>query len=308
MNLKQIEAFVKIADNCSFSQTAKEMYLTQPTVSAAIKTLEDELDIPLFIRSTKGVELTECGKQIYLQARQMLEASDAIMSICRKNTGEKIQNDELVIAASTIPAQFILPDLMADFSTLYPNVQFRVTVSDSEQVVNDIEYHKADIGLCGTRPEGKCFISIPFYRDELVAVVPDTEKFRRLGNIPVTEWIADESLILREDGSGTKAETLTYLESTGLMQKDLNIAVRMGNTNAILHAVRRGIGVSVVSKLAAADDVRAGHILQYPLSEQGVSRYIYIIYNSVYPRKEKIRRFINIVKQKYNVSAASGKR
>ena len=84
MNLKQIEAFVKVANNRSFSQTAKELYLTQPTISAHISALEEELGVQLFVRTTKGVRVTEEGKKLYLYARQMTELEENIKTLFQK--------------------------------------------------------------------------------------------------------------------------------------------------------------------------------------------------------------------------------
>ncbi len=300
MNLKQIEAFVKIANNNSFSLTAQEMYLTQPTISSAIKSLEDELGMTLFIRNPKGVELTEDGKQIYLYAKQMYESSKAILKISRTGSEKSSVSNELIISASSIPAQFLLPEIMADFNETYPETRFRVNISDSEQVFYDIENHLADIGFCGTEPKGKSFVSVPFCRDELVVITPNNSKYSALKGTPAIEWAVKEPLILREDGSGTKTEALMYLISKGISPSGLNTAIKMGSSNAIIRAVRKGLGISFISKLAAADEVNAGHILQFPLDENGVFRKIYIVYNAAFPRTETVRRFFRMVKDKYS--------
>ncbi|MBF1017222.1 MAG: LysR family transcriptional regulator, partial [Lachnospiraceae bacterium] len=106
MNLKQIEAFVKVANNRSFSQTAKELYLTQPTISAHISALEEELGVQLFVRTTKGVRVTEEGKKLYLYARQMTELEENIKTLFQKRGEDEASSQQVVIAASTIPAQY----------------------------------------------------------------------------------------------------------------------------------------------------------------------------------------------------------
>ena len=108
MNLKQIEAFVKVANNRSFSQTAKELYLTQPTISAHISALEEELGVQLFVRTTKGVRVTEEGKKLYLYARQMTELEENIKTLFQKRGEDEASSQQVVIAASTIPAQYLV--------------------------------------------------------------------------------------------------------------------------------------------------------------------------------------------------------
>ncbi|MBO6163916.1 MAG: LysR family transcriptional regulator [Lachnospiraceae bacterium] len=299
MNLKQIEAFIKIANNQSFSKTAREMYLTQPTVSAAIKNLEDELGITLFVRNTRGVELTEGGKQIYLYAKQMCEAASAIQMISKDRSQKEQISHELVISASTIPAQYLLPELMARFSSRYPETQFRVSVSDSANVARDIETHKAVIGMCGTVPEGRNYTCIPFYQDELVVITPNTEAFRNRVGQPVASWIREESLILREEGSGTRTEAIRFLRDAGIPEEELNVTARIGNTGAILHAVKKGLGVTILSRLAAEEEEAAGRVLLFPISKEGSMRSIYIIYNAMFPQTESVKRFVLFAKKYY---------
>ena len=108
MNLKQLEAFIKVSDSKSFSKAAQELYLTQPTVSAHIQTLEKELKVRLFVRNTKTVKLSEDGKTLYQYARQMIELEQEIQSMFSKAAEQKERC--ITIATSTIPAQYILPE------------------------------------------------------------------------------------------------------------------------------------------------------------------------------------------------------
>ena len=110
MNLKQLEAFIKVSDSKSFSKAAQELYLTQPTVSAHIQTLEKELKVRLFVRNTKTVKLSEDGKTLYQYARQMIELEQEIQSMFSKAAEQKERC--ITIATSTIPAQYILPDIL----------------------------------------------------------------------------------------------------------------------------------------------------------------------------------------------------
>ena len=114
MNLKQLEAFVEVAESGSFSKAAKRLFLTQPTVSAHILALEKELDIRLFVRNTKEVCLTEEGQRLYFYARQMADLQYKIKEeFGHRKTEEK---QCIAIAASTVPAQYLLPELLAKFN------------------------------------------------------------------------------------------------------------------------------------------------------------------------------------------------
>lgn len=301
MNLRQIEAFVKIANNGSFSKTAKELYLTQPTVSAYVNSLETELGVKLFNRTTKEVSLTEQGSSVYLFAREILEATSQIYDICGKKKNIK-NNREILISASTIPAQYLLPGILADYSQIYPDVRFNVSESDSENVVRDIENHKADIGFTGTMLSRKNCRYIPFYKDELVVIAPNKDRFRIMKERSKDlGWIRHEALILRESGSGTRQEAMKALEKLGIRTDSLNIVGSFANTEAILRSVISGMGCAVVSKLAAQSCIDREELLAFPISPGGAYRDIYMVLNSVHPVAENTEQLMAIARESYGL-------
>lgn len=174
MNLRQLEAFIKVSDSKSFSKAAQELYLTQPTVSAHIQTLEKELKVRLFVRNTKTVKLSEDGKTLYQYARQMIELEQEIQSMFSKAAEQKERC--ITIATSTIPAQYILPDILVKFRERFPKEQFRIVESDSSTVIEQVASHLVDIGFSGTVIEKANCKYIPFYQDDLVVIMPNTER------------------------------------------------------------------------------------------------------------------------------------
>ncbi len=297
MNLNQLEAFVKIANNNSFSQTAKELYLTQPTVSAYISNLEKELGVKLFSRSTKEVVLTEAGQKIYIYARGMLELADKI-----QNTTAPAERDggQLIISASSIPGRYLLPDILAHFCRRYPNAEFRVHETDSIGVVEDIREGRSDIGFAGTAVRGKNVSFFPFYEDELVVAVPNTEKYRELSNkTDDMSWLRDENWIMREKGSGTLKETLKLLKKIGISHDHLHVVASFSNTGAILMSVRNRTGIAVVSRLAAETYIENKELLAIPLHAEGAYRKINIVYSTDYLQSSLCKKMIQLVKELY---------
>lgn len=176
MNLRQLEAFIKVSDSKSFSKAAQELYLTQPTVSAHIQTLEKELKVRLFVRNTKTVKLSEDGKTLYQYARQMIELEQEIQSMFSKAAEQKERC--ITIATSTIPAQYILPDILVKFRERFPKEQFRIVESDSSTVIEQVASHLVDIGFSGTVIEKANCKYIPFYQDDLVVIMPNTKEYQ----------------------------------------------------------------------------------------------------------------------------------
>lgn len=300
MNLKQLEAFVKVAETKSFSAAARQLYLTQPTVSAHIASLERELNACLLVRSTKGVALSEAGKELYAYAGQMLELEQKI----RERFGLRVGNrgSVLRIAASTIPSQYLLPGIMAAFREEYPREQLKVMETDSAGVVDMILSHKADVGFTGTVLEkGNC-IYLPFYQDELVIITPASERFIRRKGRDISSWIREEPLILREEGSGTRTETARILSRMGIDMSEFRVAAVMENQETIKRSVRSGMGISILSRLAAEDDVRAGKLLEFPLGEEGGSRAVNLVFDAAYPVLTAADKLIRKVKEMYHTA------
>lgn len=301
MNLKQLEAFVQVAEGGSFSKAARELYLTQPTISAHISSLEKELNVRLFVRNTKEVSLSDNGKDLYKYAKQMVDLQGKIEEHfgMKKDSGKHC----ITIAASTIPAQYLLPKVLMCFNEKYPEEQFKIKETDSAQVVTQIVDCMADVGFTGTVLEKKHCKYIPFYKDELVIIAPNTEKYRRFQEECPNDisWLKREHVIMREEGSGTRKEAEKQLRSAGVNMVDLEIIASIENQETIKKSVRQGIGVSILSRLAATDEAKAGQMLIFPIPGADEGRDINVVYNRNYQLSRSAKRFIKIVKEVYEV-------
>lgn len=301
MNLKQLEAFVQVAEGGSFSKAAKELFLTQPTISSHISSLERELNARLFVRNTKEVSLSEDGIKLYKYAKQMLDLQREIEVTFGMD--EEGESHTVTIAASTIPAQYLLPEVLTRFSERYPQEQIRIQETDSSKVVMQIVDHRVDIGFTGTVLEKKHCKYIPFYKDELVIITPNTPKYQELaqGNKEDISWIKKEHVIMREEGSGTRKEAELQLKGAGVKFAGLDIIASIENQETIKKSVRQGMGISVLSKLATADEVANGEILAFPIPNSDEGRDINLVYNKNYQMTRSAERFIKVVKEVYNI-------
>ena len=301
MNLKQLEAFVQVAEGGSFSKAAKKLYLTQPTISAHVAALEKELNVRLFVRNTKEVSLSEDGKDLYKYARQMVDLEKKIDE--RFGTREEGGKHCITIAASTIPAQYLLPKVLMRFNEKYPEEQLKIMETDSAKVVTQIVEHMADVGFTGTVLEKKHCKYMPFYKDELVIITPNTEKYQKLKDHMTDDisWLLEEHVILREEGSGTRKEAEKQLKQAGVDLSDLDIIASIENQETIKKSVRQGMGISILSKLATADEAEAGYVLAFPIPKADKGRDINLVYNKNYQFSRSAERFIKVVKEVYPV-------
>lgn len=299
MNLKQLEAFVKVAEDGSFSKAAKALFLTQPTISAHISSLEKELNARLFVRNTKEVSLSEDGKELYQYASQMVELEKKIEEVFSEESRKDTRC--ITIASSTIPAQYILPGILTSFNEKFPTEQFKVMEMDSSKVIEMVVGHMADIGFTGTVLEKKHCKYIPFYNDELVLITPNNEKFQAYAANPENlDWLRVEGMIMREEGSGTRKEAEKLLKSIGIAAEELNVVATIENAEAIKRSVRSGMGVTVISRLAAQEEIETGYVLEFKLAPGGGGRDLNIVYNKNYHLSASAERFLKTVKKMYS--------
>ena len=300
MNLKQLEAFVQVAEGGSFSKAAKQLFLTQPTISAHISSLEKELNARFFVRNTKEVKLSDDGKELYRYARQMIDLQKKIEE--RFETGKSESKHLITIAASTIPAQYLLPEILMKFNERYPKEQVKLLETDSSQVVTKIIDHMVDVGFTGTVLEKKHCKYIPFYKDELIVITPNTEKYQVLHqNIEDISWISGECLIMREEGSGTRKEAGKQLRNAGINLDKLKIIASIENQETIKKSVKQGMGISIISRLAAEEEAKSGDLLTFPTPKADQGRDINLVYNKNYQMSKSAERFIKVVKEVYGI-------
>lgn len=302
MNLKQLEAFVKVVETGSFSKAAKELYLTQPTVSAHISALEKELKVRLFIRNTKEVTMSEAGQELYKYARQIFELECQIEKHFNVR-GKNRSGHSITIAASTIPAQYLLPDVLMEFKKRYPDEQFKLVEADSSEVVAQIVNGLADVGFTGTVLEKKYCRYIPFYKDKLAVITPNTEKYQALSESGQEDisWIKDEHIILREEGSGTRKEAQKQLRRAGIEPEELDIIASIDNQETIKRSVRQGMGISILSRLATEEEVKNGYMLEFQIPKSDDGRDINFVYNKNTPLTANVERFIKIIREIYGI-------
>lgn len=301
MNLKQLEAFVQVAEGGSFSKAAKELYLTQPTISAHIAVLEKELSVRLFVRNTKEVSLSEDGRELYKYAKQIADLEKKI----EERFGAKKDNGKqcITIAASTIPAQYLLPKVLMRFNEKYPEEQLKLIETDSSKVVMQIVDHMVDVGFTGTVLEKKHCKYIPFYKDELAIITPNTEKYRMLKEGPCDDikWVQSEHVLMREEGSGTRKEAEKQLKHAGIDVAGLDIIASIENQETIKKSVRQGMGITILSKLAAQDETSEGQVLSFPIPGADEGRDINLVYNKNCQLSRSAERFIRVVKEVYKI-------
>lgn len=290
MDFKQLEAFVAVVREGSFSKAGEKLFLTQPTISAHIKNLETELNVKLVNRTTKTAMATQQGKQLFTYATAMLELREnAVLHITpKKNDANAI----IRIAASSVPSQYILPNVISAFCAQNPGVSFKIINTDSCLVSTCVLENEAELGVAGTKLEINELTYTQFATDELVLLAKNTQQMQALAKRGVTDKdLLSLGFIKRKAQSGTRREFEQFLHSVGITDTKIKTVAELEDTESIKRMVANGVGVSVVSARAAQDYCERGLTLVLPMQTKTIIRNFYTVKRKNAPISAACKKF-----------------
>ncbi len=291
MELKQLRSFCAVVQYRSFTRAAEKLYLSQPTVSTHVRQLEEEFGSRLIVRTTKSIEVTPRGQELYACACGIVNLQDDLIRSW-SDEEEKI----IRIGASTIPSAYILPQILPAFRREHPAPQFHVFQSDSEGIAEGLLTGAFDVGLIGARLHEEALELTPFYEDRMVLITPVNDRFRCLAQRGVTiEDICREPILLREKGSGSKKCISGYFQQMGVEESALTVTARLNDQESIKNLVAGGLGVSIISEKAAEDARNAGRLLTFQLPGSGARRRLYAACRRGTPVNRQTRQFMDFV-------------
>ena len=292
MDLRRLEVFAKVAELGSFSRAAQALFLTQPTVSEHVRALEDELGVPLLDRLGRGATPTPAGQLLLGYARRILvlarEARQAIDQYQGRMRGE------LVVGGSTIPGEYVLPTLIGQFKTKYPDISISLLIGDSREIDHWVDEGRVEVGVMGAAPGLRTVEAKKLMSDELVVVVAGDHPWAGRKSVTVAE-LQEAPLILRERGSGSREAMERALGDLSLGLSHFRVVGEMGSTQAIKQAVRSGVGVSLISKRAVEDECRAGLLFCLRLHDLKIARSFYLVTNRERTRSPLAQAFVEFV-------------
>jgi len=300
INLKQLEAFVATAEFSSFTKASEELFLTQSTVSSHISALESTLGIRLIQRSARQrVALTKEGELVYREAREILDRCQALQDL--KN---QTQENRLVIGASSVPGQCLMPEIMGDFLSVSPDCHYVQLRGDSIRIHQYLAQGKANLGFVGMAANPKEYHYHPVAEDRLVLITANREPYQTMHRNGTSglELLA-MPMILREKNSGTRQEMEQYLRSCQIDPESLNVIAQIDNPEAIRSSVSRGLGVSVMSVLAAREYLFSERLLSFELGNQGAFRKIYLTWRKDALLSAAEQKFLEFIKSRPMITA-----
>ena len=259
MQLSQVEAFLEIARVGNISRASVSLFVTQPALTARLQSLEAELSQRLFVRSRRGMQLTDAGRTFLPYAERAIAAlrsgGEAVAAVGVGTAGE------LNIGAAPAVSTYVLPALLDRFVRDYPGVRLLVRTGHSEEIVDMVLRSEVQIGLVRELLDGRV-VSRPLYEDELVLVVNRGHSFAARGTVPL-EWLAGERLIFFD-------RTSSYYDLTNAMFREAGVtprgAIELDNIDAAKKMVEQGLGVALLPNTAITQEVERGALRRVGLT------------------------------------------
>lgn len=281
ITLRQLEVFAEVLKSGSTTQASQKLALSQSAVSAALADLEGQLGVQLFDRVGKRLVINEHGRLLYPRVVGLLEQAGEVEQLFREDKGAI-----RVYASSTI-GNYILPEMIARYRRDFPSLPLEMSVGNSQDVINAVADFRVDIGLIEGPSHMTELVTEPWLEDELVVFAAPSAP---LLSQPVTlESLAAQQWILREKGSGTR-EIVDYLLLSHLPQ--FHLGMELGNSEAIKHAVRHGLGISCLSRRVIEEQLESGSLVEVAVPLPRLVRTLYRIHHRQKHISKALQRFL----------------
>lgn len=269
MDVRHLLTFCTVVDRGSFSGAAEDLGISQPAVSAQIRSLEERLGQRLLDRNGRRVTLTEAGLVLEVHARRMV-ALEADLEREMGEVGARIAG-RLLVGSSTGPGEVLLPRLLGAFRSEHPDVTVSLVVHDTQTICDRVLDGELELGIVGADRPQRGLEFAPFLRDELVVIVGKDHPLAGRRSIALEE-LAAEPLLMQQQGSGVRAVLEGALRAAGIRLQDLHVEMELGLQQSVKAAVLDGLGITVISRLAVAAEVADGLLVALPIEGHELAR------------------------------------
>lgn len=287
MDLYQLETFLAVAQEKSFSRAAQRLHRTQSAISQTISRLEEELGETLFDRSSRDGTLTDAGRLLVEYAEELLnlrsEAHDALAELRQLHQGK------LVIAANEFTVLCLLP-VLNEFHRLHPTIKIQVQRSLASQIQRLVVNHNVEFGVLSFKPDDEQLSSTIFYKDELVFVVYPSHPLASAKNVSIRD-LGAESFIAHNVLSPYRVKVIDAFKES---KTALNMNVELPTLESIKEFVRLGSGVALVPRITVDAELRRGDLVEVPVNELRLDRQLRIVSREGAPMSHAGKAFLKV--------------
>ncbi|MBD7915244.1 LysR family transcriptional regulator [Clostridium sp. Sa3CUN1] len=293
MNFRKLKIFYETAIHLNMTRVAKDMYISQPSISQSINELEAELGAKLFDRIGKKLFLTHEGEVFFNYTRRILNLYDEGFKTIRDfNLNEK---GKIVIGASTTIGIYILPEIIKEFSSKYKDIEISLIIENTKNIEKLILENKVDFAYVEGDVHSEEIKKEIIWKDELVFICGDKNDLRNYRSIE-GRTLENQKLIMREEGSGTREHTELFLKKNKIK---FTTFLELGNTEAIKKIVEANLGIGCLSYRVVEDKVKSGELFMFRLLEGKIERDLYIISHNDKFISNNMKTFIEYTKDFY---------
>jgi len=299
LDLDSLTVFLTIAEHGSFSEAGRRLNLSQSAVSQIIQGLERDLGVELFNRQSKHIRLTEAGQMLRPMAAELLNNARRVSETMASMHGEVA--GEMNIGCSTTSGKYLLPGIILRFRKIHPKMRINILVTSRDSIFKKLLSGDIPIGVSSKWIEHKELEYHEFFLDDVILIVPADHIWAKYGRI-FPDDLLDEPIIMREEGAGTYEVLVSGLQACDISIDMLNIAMTLGNAEAIEIAVEEGIGVSFISRLAARRGLELGRVVEVKVEGMVLKRSLYMIRSRRIALTKSQSEFWNFVREGIHLS------
>lgn len=291
---RRLQVFHAVAKQLSFTKAAEVLFMTQPAVTFQIKQLEEHFNTRLFDRGHGRISLTPAGDLVLVYAEKILGLSGEMDVRLAEMTGEI--GGSLLVGASTTIAEFLLPRILGEFKSKYPNVRPRLVVGNSETIETRVAEHTLDIGFIESASHQPNLQTEVCCEDEMQVICSPKFPLARLKEI-LPQQLVDHPFVSREPGSGTREFTEMYLQKHGIDVDHLVPVMELGSPLAVLEVVETGLGYAIASRSSVINSLRLGDLVSIPLKPR-LTRKLSMVYPKEKFRSRLVTAFVTFATEK----------
>lgn len=296
MNINLLKAFISVADSGSFSQAAKQLYVSQPALSQSIKQLETHFTVDLIKRTSHSFTLTEAGKLLYSHAVNVVALTEMMESDMKalRNSFD----DKLLVGATSVIGGYAVPCSIFIFKRKFPDAAIKLMLGNRRQILDQLQNDSMDIAVVeGEKPDDQ-FMSSEIHTEEMVVVAPANETWKNHAPLDRNELLT-VPLIMREEGSATKWAVEQGFCQAGISLQNLNIIMELNSVDSIKAAVEAGHGISILPRVAVKKELFTKALFPLHIEDLSFVQPIHLVYKR---KKQRIiaSEFIKLMKSPAN--------
>jgi len=291
MNLNQLRVFYEAARTGSFTSAAKKLCITQPAVTAQIKTFEDQCNLKLFKKKGRSLYLSDEGSTLYEYTRRIFEYEREVEDVIEEM--RKLKRGTLRLGTSKAYARYFMPFLISSFHEAFPHIKVHLDEGSSMDILRSLLELKNEVAVIAKVEEDPNVTFLPFKRDELILILAPTHSLSKKKSVSVEELV-HEPMIMKEMGSGTRKQVNELFNRKGLSP---NVLMETSNTEFIKQLVQRGEGISFLVEESVAVEIREKRLATVPVVGEKPFLDVSIAYLKDQHLSHPARAFVEMLKK-----------